>query len=172
MGPRAIDSFGLEHPQQTSDSETAKISLKNPFGKIAIPADLLRSANDGRVLLYSVARLSDEDLRNPFEVRVQVAVDVLETVFEIGGIVVSDTGKNTVILMTQPPAVQSSDAEGRKEPPKQEKPVSRVYSVGDTVEGFSVYAIGRDSIILEQSEKFVEIARGRPVTVSVPVSAH
>ncbi|WP_152032658.1 hypothetical protein [Ereboglobus luteus] len=176
IGPRAIDSFGLERPNtDTYDTQTAKLSfdnIKNPLANVSLPSELLKASGDGRVLLFSVARLSEEDLQNPFEVRVQVAVDVMETVVEIGGIVESVDGKkNTVILLTRPPKVRAASSDPKGAKAEQEKPVPRVYSVGDVVEGFRIHSIGRDSIIIEQSERYVEVTRGRPVTVCVPLSA-
>lgn len=175
IGPKAVETFGLERPNtDTKDTETAKLSfqnLKNPLAGVALPADLLKAGGDGRVNLFSVSRLTEQDLQNPFEVRVQVAVDVLETVLEIGGIIEGDTPqRNTVIILTRPPKVRSAADSQKAGKDDKEKPIVGVYAVGDVVEGFRIRAIGRDSIIVEQSEKYVEVARGRPVTVCVPLS--
>jgi hypothetical protein len=134
------------------------------------------------VQLFSIARLTEQDMSNPFEIRVQVAVDVQETVIEIGGIIEGIGGqRNTAIIIMHPPAIRAAgtpeNAPAKPGPAAagakggKEKPVSRVCSVGDVVEGFRVHMILRDSIVLEQAEKFLEVPRGHPVTVSVPLSA-
>jgi hypothetical protein len=176
IGPRAVESFDLERPNtNTKDTETAKLSIsgiKNPLANVTLPQELLKVGRDGRVQLFSVSRLTEQDLQNPFEVRVQVAVDVLETVIEIGGIVENeDAQKNSVILLTRPPKVRAAADSQKNTQGEKEKPVPNVYSIGDAVEGFRIHSIGRDSIIVEQSDKFVEVVRGRPVTVCVPLSA-
>jgi hypothetical protein len=176
VGPRAVESFNLERPNtDTKDTETAKLSLKNiknPLADVSLPLELLKPGRDGRVQLFSVSRLTEQDLQNPFEVRVQVAVDVLETVIEIGGIVENeDVKKSSVILLTRPPKVRPAAGGQKNNQGEKEKPVPGVYSPGDDIEGFRIHAIGRDSIIVEQSGRFVEVVRGRPVTVCVPLSA-
>lgn len=187
IGPKAIESFNLEKPASTMDHSTARLDMP----KVAMPENLLRGRQFGRVNLFSVAELSDEDLRNPFQIRVQIAVDMKETKFEIGGIVESSAdNKNTVLLVYRPPTTnkatgnaehensteQNAEAKGEKDPnaaakeKEKAKPEIRVCGVGDEIDGFKIYAILRDSIIIEQSGRYVEIGRGGPVTVCVPLS--
>jgi hypothetical protein len=179
-GRAAVKSFNLETPEQPP--ETKMQTVEDVMGKISMPKELLR-ASSGRVQLFSIARLTEQDMANPFEIRVQVAVDVQETMIEIGGIIEGVGGqRSTAIIIMHPPNVRAAGTpEGDSGKPGagkpgaakggSEKPVSRVCSVGDVVEGFRVHMILRDSLILEQAEKFLEVPRGHPVTVSVPLSA-
>lgn len=182
LGRKPIESFGLEKNPPSGDHSTAKLTMPK-VDVSGLSADLLKSRPNGRVQLFSVSQLSDQDMMNPFQIRVQVAVDVRETTFEIGGIIESPAdGCNTVFIMCRPPETRKAGEAGPEtengteknpgetKPAEKQKLVSRVCSVGDEVEGFRIHAIMRDSIIVEQSGKFVEIVRGGPVTVCVPVS--
>lgn len=182
VGPKAVQSFGLDRPEARPELEPAKINMKNPLSGITIPVDSLLSVKGGRVQLYSVSRLSESDMRNPFEIRVQVAVEMLETVFEIGGIIEGKTpAENTAILLLEPPQTRDPVIEdekdaaqnpGKGEPQKKEqgKKISRVFSIGDMVQGFRIHDINRDGIIVEQNGKYVPVPRNSPVTVCVPLT--
>jgi hypothetical protein len=174
-GRAAVKSFNLETPDQPP--ETRMQTVGDVLGNISLPKELLRPSG-GRVQLFSIARLTEQDMVNPFEIRVQVAVDVQETVIEIGGIIEGIGGqRSTAILIMHPPNIraagtpESAPAKPAAAKAGDNKPAPRVCSVGDVVEGFRVHMILRDSVVLEQAEKFLEVPRGHPVTVSVPLSA-
>jgi hypothetical protein len=181
-GRAAISSFNLDTPDQPP--ETPMQTVGDVMGKVSrlpLPSELLRPSG-GRVQLFSIARLTEQDMTNPFEIRVQVAVDVQETEIEIGGIVEGINGqRSTAILTIHPPNIRSAGtsentpAKSGARPAAAQggngKPIPRVCSVGDVVDGFRVYMILRDSVVLEQAEKLFEVPRGQPVTVSVPLSA-
>ena len=182
VGPRAVKPFNLDRPEARPELEPGKINTSNPLANIKIPAGALLNVRNGRVQLYSVSRLSEADMRNPFEIRVQVAVEMLETVFEIGGIIEGTTpAENTAILLLTPPetrepttedaqqANQSAPAADQKRN-QQQKKVSLVCSIGDHVQGFQIHSIDRDGILVEQNGRYVQVPRGSPVTISVPLT--
>jgi hypothetical protein len=182
-GRAAVRSFNLDTPDQPPETKMQTVGdVMGMVGNMSLPKDLLR-ASSGRVQLFSIARLTEQDMVNPFEIRVQVAVDVLETMIEIGGIIEGIGGqRSTVILIMHPPTTRTAGTPENTSSPRPaagkgagndaaQKPVSRVCSVGDVVEGFRVHMILRDSVVLEQATKFLEVPRGHPVTVSVPLSA-
>ncbi len=183
IGPKAVQAFGLEKPEARPELQPGKMNLANPFAGLNIPAGSLLDVKGGRVQLFSVSRLSDEDMRNPFEIRVQVAVEMRETLFEIGGIVEGKSaGENTVILLLAPPRTNEPVTEEARQaeahagasaqPPKknEQQKASVVCSVGDVVQGFRIHAIDRNGIIVEQTGKYVQIPRGEPVTICVPLT--
>lgn len=187
IGPKAVKPFNLDRPEARPELEPGKINTDNPLGALGnlkIPTGALLNVSNGRVQLYSVSRLSEADMRNPFEIRVQVAVEMLETVFEIGGIIEGATpAENTAILLITPPETRepvvedaqqtdpkASAADQKKKQKQQQKKVSLVCSIGDHVQGFNVCAIDREGIMVEQNGKYVQVPRGAPVTISVPLT--
>lgn len=178
IGPKAVESFGLEKPEARPELQSGKINTANPLAGLSIPAGSLLDARSGRVQLFSVSRLSDEDIRNPFEIRVQVAVEMRETLFEIGGIVEGKSAaENTVILLLAPPTTsEPATGETQAGAPAQaakkdgQKKTSVVCSVGDVVQGFRIHAIDRNGILVEQTGKYVHIPRDGPVTICVPLT--
>lgn len=182
VGPRAVKPFNLDRPEARPELEPGKINTSNPLANIKIPAGALLNVRNGRVQLYSVSRLSEADMRNPFEIRVQVAVEMLETVFEIGGIIEGATpAENTAILLLTPPETREPVAEESQQANQktsaadqkrnqQQKKVSLVCSIGDHVQGFQIRSIDRDGIMVEQNGRYVQVPRGSPVTISVPLT--
>lgn len=178
-GRAAVKSFNLETPDQPPETKMQTIGdVMGKVSQLSLPSELLRPSS-GRVQLFSIARLTEQDMANPFEIRVQVAVDVQETAIEVGGIIEGiNSQRSTAILIIHPPNIRAAGTpEGAPAPSGAAKkngngkPVPHVCSVGDVVEGFRVYTILRDSVVLEQAEKLFEVPRGQPVTVSVPLSA-
>lgn len=195
FGRGAVKAFNLESPPPPPQVEdrSAGIIQGAASGAArharALANDVLR-AEGGRIQLFSVSRLSDDDIKNPFEIRVHVIVDVRETVIEIGGIVEGRDGQgNSTIIKVMPPMVrEGASADGpeaagengkinakestssKGSAKKQNEGIRRVCSVGDEIEGFRVQAILRESVILEHATKIMEIPRGQPVVVCVPLS--
>lgn len=179
-GRAAVKSFNLETPDQPPETKMQTIGdVMGKVSQMSLPSELLRPSG-GRVQLFSIARLTEQDMANPFEIRVQVAVDVQETAIEIGGIIEGVNGRRSTAIITIHPsntrsAGTTDGAPAQAGAPKkaggEKQPLARVCSVGDVVEGFRVYMILRDSVVMEQAEKLFEVPRGHPVTVSVPLSA-
>lgn len=154
--------------------------------KLGAAVDLLAPSGDGRIQLFNVSRLSKAELENPFEIRVQVRVDVREIEVEVGGIVEGgDTRPTTALLLVkQPVTVTKEQIKARENAQKKagsqggqqtagQAAQGKKYlcSVGDQVEGFRIQQIRRDRVVLEMMGNYMEIARGIPVTVCVPLSS-
>ncbi|EIP99934.1 hypothetical protein OpiT1DRAFT_04467 [Opitutaceae bacterium TAV1] len=197
FGRAPVRSFGLESPPPPPPVEDRSAeTVARAAGALAGFADeILKPGISGRVQLFSVSRLTAEDLANPFEIRVHVQVDVRETRIEIGGIIEGADGKvNTAIIRMEAPTLRKrTDARpdddkpperdvfaiaraqrARDQAPAAAAPppsIRRVCSVGDMIEGFRIEAIFRNSVILQHQGKYVEITRGAPVTICIPLSA-
>ncbi|AHF89635.1 hypothetical protein OPIT5_04675 [Opitutaceae bacterium TAV5] len=198
FGRAPVRSFGLEAPPAPEPVEDRSAAIvRNAARSVrAFSDEVLQPGRGGRVELFSISRLSPEDVKNPFEIRVHVLVDTKEIRVEIGGIVEGTGGQNnTAIIRVEPPAIRDRNDQqepsgeddlaaqtrtargarkapaGRKAPARQE-PVGtrRVCSAGDTIEGFRVEDIRRDSVVLYHQGKYIEVPRGEAVTVCIPLS--
>jgi hypothetical protein len=197
LGRHAVSAIHKndEH-RRTEMPSTRPLNLGAALGSVSSAADILQADSSGRLILFNIANLSDEDLRNPFEIRVQVRVDMREVRIEIGGIVESEKGQNSAIIYVKPVVVASGKESpfelekkrAEKKPASasantaaskraaaqkdvsQEKGTRYLCSVGDTMEGFSVAEIQRDYIVVETLGNHMRIPRDRPVTVCIPLS--
>ncbi|MDR2981944.1 MAG: hypothetical protein LBV12_06815 [Puniceicoccales bacterium] len=186
-GRDAIKPFNLDKNEELDTSLPdlgVQKALNAASGKMGDALDLLKAGGDGRIQMFSISRLSEQDLNNPFEIRVQVRVDVREIEVEVGGIIEDQGGKRTTaLLLVKPPVVVSKaqlkareDAANKDQSkPQAQTPQNQgrkyLCSEGDKLEGFQVYAIRRDAIILEMMGKYVEVPRGKAVTICVPLSS-
>jgi hypothetical protein len=203
FGRAPVRAFGLESPPPPPPVEdrSAETVARAASALAGFADEILKPGLSGRVQLFSVSRLTEEDLANPFEIRIHVQVDVRETRIEIGGIIEGTDGKaNTAIIRMEAPTLRKrTDAQPDDDKPpendvfatiranaktgprqaqgkapaasNQSPAIRRVCSVGDMLEGFRIEAILHDSVILQHQGKYVEITRGAPVTICIPLSA-
>ena len=150
--------------------------------------DILKPSGDGRIQMFNVSRLGKAELENPFEIRVQVRVDVREIEVEVGGIIEGgDNRPMTALLLVKQPMTVTKEqikarevaqknqgpSRGAQQPAQAQATQGKKYlcTVGDQVEGFRLHEIRRDRVVLEMMGNYLEIVRGMPVTVCVPLSS-
>jgi hypothetical protein len=147
----------------------------------SVASDILKAGKDGRLQLFNLKKLSAEDVKNPFDIRVPVQVDMRETTIEVGGTVEGENGRqNSTLLYVKPTVtvtkeqIKARNEKGAPEPkPEASKEKGRKFlcCAGDTVEGFRVHEVRRDAIVLESLGKLIEVPQGKVVTVCIPVTA-
>ncbi len=189
FGRNAIKEFNVRDNNEL-DTSLPELGLgaaaESAKGKLGAAMDILKPSGDGRIQMFNVSRLSKAELENPFEIRVQVRVDVREIEVEVGGIIEGGEARPTtaLLLVKQPvtvtkeqikarEAAQKNQGAARGNPQTAQAAQGKKYlcTVGDQVEGFRLHEIRRDRVVLEMMGNYLEITRGVPVTVCVPLSS-
>lgn len=192
FGRHAVSAIHKNDDHRRTEMPSARsLNLTGVADELTSAAgEILQADASGRLVLFNIASLSPEDLKNPFEIRVQVRVAMREIRIEIGGIVESEKGTNSAIIFVKPNVVaagkESPSEIEKKQAEKQPPPANArpgvpkdatqgkgsryLCSVGDTMEGFRVAEIQRDYVIVESLGNHMHIPCDRPVTVCIPLS--
>ena len=186
FGRDAIKDFNVRDNNEL-DTSLPDVGLGDAAQKakagMGAALDMLKPGGDGRIQMFNVARLTEAELANPFEIRVQVRVDVREIELTVGGIVEGEGARPTTALLLIKPAVtvtkeqikarEKAQAQGRRgaTAPPQNQGKKYLCSAGDQVEGFRIHEIFRDHVVLEMMGNYLEVSRGQPVTICVPLSS-